>query len=228
MAGKKLTTNDVAEMLSISPVTILRWAHQGKIPYKMKDEEIYFVKSELIKWAKTHDIVVKSSDLAVSKINSDQYTLSKAIENGGFYNNVKGTDIYSVLKNSVMELDFIDDKLKELVLDELLEREEYTSTGIGHGIAIPHPRCRLKLDITSAFIPIVMLKNPVEFNSIDNRPVSILFFLFTTTTKEHLKLLAKISHLIQSEKFLMEIGKINNQDNLITLIKDIEQELWNE
>jgi PTS system nitrogen regulatory IIA component len=92
------------------------------------------------------------------------------------------------------------DKLEvEDVFSALLNRERLGSTGIGDGVAIPH--CRLS-GCNRALALLVTLKEPIDFNAIDNRPVDLLCCLLVPedAATEHLQTLAGLAELFsQSE-----------------------------
>ncbi|MBJ7549559.1 PTS sugar transporter subunit IIA [Marinomonas ostreistagni] len=87
------------------------------------------------------------------------------------------------------------------VYDALLGREKLGSTGIGNGIAIPH--CRLD-KVNRATIVLMSLQDPIDFDSIDRRPVDLIFALLVPTNQcdEHLATLAQIAELAQAEEKL--------------------------
>ena len=82
------------------------------------------------------------------------------------------------------------------LFDRLLERERLGSTGIGGGIAIPHGRLG-NLDKPHGLF--ARLVHPVDFDSIDERPVDIVFLLLAPegAGADHLKALARISRLLR-------------------------------
>lgn len=83
------------------------------------------------------------------------------------------------------------------VFDSLVARERLGSTGIGHGVAIPHGRLR-KLDhVVSAFM---RLEQGVDFDAIDKEPVDFLFALLVPQdcNEEHLKLLAQLAKMFSN------------------------------
>src|SRR5882757_4616456 len=62
------------------------------------------------------------------------------------------------------------------VFESLWEREKLNSTGVGHGIALPHARLAKLEKIVGIF---TQLENPVDFDSVDDAPVDLLFVLLT-------------------------------------------------
>jgi PTS system nitrogen regulatory IIA component len=91
------------------------------------------------------------------------------------------------------------------------------STGIGRHVALPHPRSRIDFGLKNAHIPVFFLKNPIDFNAHDGQPVSCLFMLITTTTREHLKMLGRISRLLHEDDFLKALQQ--RSTNLAAIIK---------
>jgi PTS system nitrogen regulatory IIA component len=83
-----------------------------------------------------------------------------------------------------------------------MERERLASTGIGNGIAIPHPREPLSRPPDSPVITTCFTKNSVQYGAIDDRPVSILFLLISPTVKHHLHLLSRLSYCIRDGAFV--------------------------
>ena len=87
-----------------------------------------------------------------------------------------------------------------LVLHALWRREQIGSTGLGHGIAVPHAR------IAGIAEPIVLLmrtKYPIEFNAPDRKPVSILFVILVpeNANNEHLQILATVAKMFSDQSF---------------------------
>jgi fructose-specific phosphotransferase system IIA component len=86
------------------------------------------------------------------------------------------------------------------VLDSVLEREATRTTGIGNGLAIPHGKCSGTTDLVMAIGKPSM---PIDFQSIDGRPVSVIWMLTSPPDKTgpHIHALARISRLMTIDKF---------------------------
>jgi len=220
---KTLTPVEVAELLDLPLVTIQRWEHQGKIPYKLVRNEKWYKKQEILDWARLHDIMIRE-EVARRSVQSGNL-LSQAIERGGIYYHVGGKDIITVFQNSLECLPYLKNSDRELILNALLNREELASTAIGSGIAIPHTRERLDLGLNGICIPVLFLENPVEFNAIDGMPVFVLFMIFTASTGDHLKILSRIAYTLKNQEILSILSGRNQQDNLLSQILKIEQEI---
>ncbi len=103
---------------------------------------------------------------------------------------------------------------KEEAKKEILIRESIMSTGIGKGIALPHAKTNAVSDSIGAF---AVLKNPVDFDSLDSKPVDIVFLLLGTENdiSGHLRLLSKISRIMNDNNFKEYVRNINNPEEII-------------
>lgn len=84
---------------------------------------------------------------------------------------------------------------RALITDSLFARERLGSTGLGHGVAIPHGRIKgLKQPMAAMF----QLLNPIGFDSPDEKPVSLMIFLLVpeAATQKHLEILSEIAELL--------------------------------
>ena len=103
------------------------------------------------------------------------------------------------------------------VLDALLEREAAGSTGVGHGVAVPHARLAGLARMRGVF---VRLEHPVEFGSVDDKPVDLLFALFAPANAgaEHLRALARVSRLLRQNDLREQLRKARTADALHALL----------
>lgn len=84
---------------------------------------------------------------------------------------------------------------RALISDSLFARERLGSTGLGHGVAIPHGRIKgLKTPMAAVFL----LQNPIGFDAPDQQAVDLLIFLLVpeAATQKHLEILSEIAELL--------------------------------
>ncbi len=170
-------------------------------------------------------MIKKEGERESKQHKSESVSLKKAIERGGFIYNLEGSDIFNVLKNAVKKISFPEGTDKELVFNELISREEIHSTGFGKGVATPHPRATLNLNLENPIIPVFFLKQPVDFNSVDGEKVFVLFFMFSPSTQIHLKLFSRLSICLRDTNFLSLLKAHRNEDEILEKIEQIEKEL---
>jgi PTS system nitrogen regulatory IIA component len=126
--------------------------------------------------------------------------------------------VTSVLKACIKKISIIPDDFKKDLFDRLLEREQALSTGIGNGIAIPHPREQLSY-LNAPVVSICFLSDPVDYNALDHQPVSVLFFILCPALKMHLHLLSALSFCLRDTQFKRFL---NARPDPLQLIEKIE------
>jgi PTS system nitrogen regulatory IIA component len=108
------------------------------------------------------------------------------------------------------------------LFDRLLERERLGSTGIGGGIAIPHARMA---GISAPLGLFARLAQPIDFDSIDERPVDIVFLLVAPegAGADHLKALARVSRLLRDRGLVEKLRATDSADALYALLVETVQ-----
>jgi len=110
---------------------------------------------------------------------------------------------------------------RDRVLEAVLIRERIQSTGTGAGIAIPHGKCNAVKELVLA---IGIAHEPIEYNSIDGKPVTILILLVSPAdqTGPHIQALATISRLMLNEEFRQKLEKVTSADEVYELLNNQE------
>jgi PTS system nitrogen regulatory IIA component len=104
------------------------------------------------------------------------------------------------------------------VLDALTEREQAGSTGLGHGVAVPHARLEGLSHLRGIF---VRLDHAVEFESVDDQPVDLIFALFApkdSAGAEHLRALARVSRVLRQPDMRQQLRQARSADALHALL----------
>jgi nitrogen PTS system EIIA component len=103
-----------------------------------------------------------------------------------------------------------------LVVERLTERERLGSTGFGGGIAIPHGKIDGLDHVVGLF---ARLAQPVDFSSIDDEPVDLVFMLLSPTDAgaAHLKALAQVSRVLRDKAFVAKLRGAATDDALYAL-----------
>jgi len=95
----------------------------------------------------------------------------------------------------------------------LIERERLGSTGIGEGVALPHGRVP---GLTHAVGALVTLAEAMDYDAIDNKPVTLVFALLVpeAATTEHLQLLARLAALFRDPAVRRQLGEARTAEAL--------------
>ncbi|MBK6536644.1 MAG: PTS sugar transporter subunit IIA [Ignavibacteria bacterium] len=124
--------------------------------------------------------------------------------------------VIDLASNSGLMLDI------ESVRKCVFEREGLVSTGVGKGFAIPHGKTEQIKDIVAAF---AILKNPIDFDSIDLEPVKFIFLIIgkESLLNAHIKLLSRISRLMNKDDFRDKLAEAGSPSEVLQMFKDEEQ-----
>ncbi|MGH8751028.1 MAG: PTS IIA-like nitrogen regulatory protein PtsN [Burkholderiales bacterium] len=108
---------------------------------------------------------------------------------------------------------------RSLVFDALFAREKLGSTGLGHGIAIPHGRIKTLKDALGAFI---RTRAPVPFDSPDGQPVNLIFVLLVPerATDAHLQILSELAQMFSDRGLRENLGAGNDAARLHQLLSE--------
>ena len=106
------------------------------------------------------------------------------------------------------------------ILDSLIQRERLGSTGIGHGVALPHGRLQ---NCTEAIGVFISLHEGIDFDAIDREPVRLLFALLVPedSTEEHLEILAKLAEFFRQEKNRKALEHATSSETVYNILNQL-------
>jgi len=105
------------------------------------------------------------------------------------------------------------------IFDVLLERERLGTTGVGNGIAIPHGKLN---ELDGLYGLFARVEKPVDFDSIDDDPVDLIFLLLAPegAGADHLKALARVSRLLRDENVCQKLRGSDTKDALYVILTE--------
>lgn len=113
----------------------------------------------------------------------------------------------------------------EKVREAIFEREKIMSTGVGNGFAIPHGKTDAVQDIVAAF---AITDEPIDYESLDEQPVRLIFLLVgkDSMVGPHIKLLSRISRLMNKEEFRSKLLTAANPKQVIDIFRSEEAQYF--
>ena len=222
----KMTIHEVAQCLNLNVSTIERWIRQGRIPLQKTSKGYLFSESTLKKWAKMYRLPFSMPE----KVKSREYeerpkNLLFAMKRGGVFHDIKGDDMETALKFAVENMPVLPKTSKKELYQLLLERERLTSTGIGKGVAVPHPRDPLLDALKSPVISTCFLEKPIDFGAVDDKPVFVMFIFLSPSIKIHLHLLSRFSFCVRDNTFVEFLKTSPDEASFFSKIDDFEKQL---
>ncbi|MCW5729783.1 MAG: PTS IIA-like nitrogen regulatory protein PtsN [Alphaproteobacteria bacterium] len=145
--------------------------------------------------------------------------ISELLAPDGVIANLKVTSKKQALRELAQRAARITGLPERAIFDTLLERERLGTTGVGHGIAIPHGKLPGLTRLHGLF---ARLEQPVDFDSIDEIPVDLIFVLLAPegAGADHLKALARVSRLLRDRGICEKMRGTDNPDALFALLTE--------
>src|SRR5699024_2296648 len=121
--------------------------------------------------------------------------------------------------------DEVEPTILEAIQLSVFEREEIMSTGVGKGLAIPHGKLP---GITQSYAAFALLDPPIDYQSIDSKPVSMIFLLVgpKQSNSLHIKMLSRISRLMNDETFRTSLQQCDTSQGIMKLFEEEVQEYF--
>ena len=129
--------------------------------------------------------------------------------------------------NELIELYKGNDKVNdiEMVRTAILDREKIMSTGVGKGFAIPHGKTNAVNDVIAAFGKTI---RDIDYDALDGNPVHLVFLLVgrDDMVSKHIKLLSRISRLMNKDEFRERLVNSNSKEEIINIFKEEEEQYF--
>ena len=152
-------------------------------------------------------------------------SLFEALEAGGIHFQLEDSDKEHALRALVRVLPLPESVDRELLLQLFLAREASASTAIGDGIAIPHVRNPIVLNVSRPAVTLAFLAHPVDFGALDGKPVDILFSIVSPTTRSHLQLLSRLSFALYAGDCRDAVIRHASRDEILEEFRRVESGL---
>jgi len=213
---------EAAAMLGVSPDTVRRWARQGSLGAMRPSGEFRFDPDELDAWAKENGIRLQRSgdDSAVATVDARPFTA--ALERGGVHRDLAGESPAALLEELVGRLPLEEGKNRESLLEQLLGRENLASTGLGKGIALPHPRQPSTEFADQPLAAIGYPASPLDWKALDGEDVHTLILLVNPNPASHLKVLSRAAFLLKEDSFESALRERAPDEELLEVLERLE------
>lgn len=221
-----LSVKDAAQLLLVSEKTVYRWVKQGLVPVYKVNESYRFKRAELLDWATSRRLGVAPEAFSEPESTGEPLpTLSEALEHGGVFYRIEGKSRNEVLADAVEHLRLPDEFDRHYLTQVLIARERLTSTALGEGIAIPHPRSPGLMNLTRATVTLCFLEQPVDFKALDGQPVGVLLLILAPYLRAHLHLLSRLGFVLQDAEFRQALREVESRERIFAALKAAEERI---
>lgn len=111
---------------------------------------------------------------------------------------------------------------RQAIYDALIEREEVGSTGIGHGVALPHAKCA---EVKEIVIACGVAPDGIDFDALDREPVYIFFLILAPRTApgQHLKVMSILTRFLSREAARDQLMKAKSADEVYAILCNLSE-----
>ncbi|MBD3267709.1 PTS sugar transporter subunit IIA [bacterium] len=108
------------------------------------------------------------------------------------------------------------------IYEALIEREEVGSTGIGHGVALPHAKC---VEVKDIYVACGISPGGIDFDALDRNPVHIFFLILAPRTApgQHLKVMANLTRMLSNETAREKLLEADDADGVYQVLSDLSE-----
>lgn len=150
--------------------------------------------------------------------------LSKIVSPGAIVPRLRSTsrdEVIAELVGSLISAGLADEKLREELINRVLDREKRGSTGFGKGIAVPHVKHKSVKNMAAA---IGLSATGVDFAALDRQPVYSIFLLLSPEhdPEQHLKAMEVIFNSLSNETFRRFLRQCQTTEDVLTLIEEAD------
>lgn len=219
----QLSIRDLTKLLNSTESTVTRWIKQRGLPAQQVAGQYRINRTQLLEWATVNG--VRLSLELFNPVEADAEaapSLKEAIEAGGIFYDLADTCKERALRALVEVLPLPEGVDRELLLHLFLAREASASTAIGYGIALPHVRNPIVLNVSQPTLTLAFLERPVDFGALDGQAVHVLFSLISPTNRTHLQLLSRLSFALHDPRFRDTVVHKAERDTILREVCRVE------
>jgi PTS system nitrogen regulatory IIA component len=219
----QLGIRDLTKLLNVAESTITRWIKQRGLPAQQVGGQYRVNRAELLEWATANNVQVSLELFDHLDADSEASPcLSEALEVGGIHYQLQDTDKHHALQALVQVLPLPESVDRELLLRLFLAREASASTAIGDGIAIPHVRNPIVLQVARPAVTLAFLSQPVDFGALDGKPVHVLFSIISPTNRSQLQLLSRLSFALHDGQLRQTVVRQAAPEEILQEVRRVE------
>jgi PTS system nitrogen regulatory IIA component len=219
----QLNVRDLTKLLNVAEGTITRWIKQRGLPAQQVGGQYRVNRAELLEWATANNVKVSLELFDHLEADAGAVpSLVEALQAGGIHYNLQDTSKSQAIRALVQVLPLPNGVDRELLLRLFLAREASASTAIGNGIAIPHVRNPIVLQVAQPAVPLAFLSQAVDFGALDGKPVHVLFSIISPTNRTHLQLLSRLSFALHDEKLRQTVARQAPREEIMDEFRRVE------
>jgi PTS system nitrogen regulatory IIA component len=200
----QLGVREIARVFDVSEKTVYRWLAEDHLPSHELEGHHRFHRAEVLEWATSRDLM-PAPEIFEDDDHAPAVSIARALSVDRIFYDVQAHDSASAAAAIVDRLNIAPQSERDLVREVLQARRGLGKTAVGDGIAIPHVRHPIVLDVKTATVTLCLLARPVDFGRfpvsvaagqpVDAEtpsPIHSVFVLVTPSVRAHLTVLSRL------------------------------------
>lgn len=196
----ELNATEVANLLNLPEREVRELARASKLPHLDVQDRLLFNRQAILEWAlaRGHPLAFAVEEIEPAGLPP----LAELFAPDRFHYDLPGKTFTEVLRAALNVFQLPPEADKELVYDLLVSREKLMTTALGDGLAVPHLRVPVVVNVARPTLGIFFTREPIDMGALDGKPVHTLFLLLSLTPRQHLELLARLAFLFRKPEFV--------------------------
>ncbi len=218
-----LTLKSAAELLQVGEEQVAEWISTQGLPVRSVQGQHLVDRIALLEWAWKNKKPIRPSEVSGSG-ESWVPMLASALELGGIHEHLPGADKNSVYRSFINALPLPPTVDRDDLWRIILARESLCPTGIGNGLAIPHPRNPVVIHDDQPVLAIGFPEIPIaDFGAMDGKPVKALLMMVAPTVRLHLRMLASLTAALHSAEMVRCLDERLRPAELIATLDRVDR-----
>lgn len=214
----EVSLQDAARMLGVAAETVQRWARQGRLGVTRPSGEFRVGLEELRTWAAAQGLRLREDAPAAPTLPP----FLAALGRGRILHGVAGVTRDEILAALVLAAPLGSGADRSALLEQLRAREALASTGLGGGVAIPHPRTPSDAFAREPMALVGLLEREADWRALDGRPVHTAVLLISPNAQSHLQVLSRLAFLLREREVLEALARRAPAAELRALFERLE------
>ena len=211
-----MTLKEVSQFLKMNERTVLRMAQDGTVPAAKIARRWRFDRDQLERWVARKmggPETVQAGPIVQTSLRSIpvSYLLRDELTNLELLGKTKDA-VLAELVHMTVQAGYL--QAPDAIMKALRDRESKMSTGIGEGVAFPHPRPALEGLFQEPLVALGRSPDGVDFDSYDGEPVYLFFMICAPDDSAHLRVLAKLNRLLRVKGLIERARKAESKTEL--------------
>jgi len=220
----ELSLKYAAWMLNVSVKKMNSWVNENNIPYITIKEQYLFNKVELLEWAIVNEIPI-STEAFIQNKEDDTTNFLEALKLGGVHYCAPEPQLDKLTKIIIENLYLPNNTDTDFLADIFMASESLGYNVIGNGIALQKVRNPLIQHVKHSFVSLCYMEEPIKLNETNALAIHAIFTIVSTTTHEHLYLLAQLNRLLNRQEIKEALFQKVPEQELLKLMAQVENKL---